>query len=132
MIFLDQNQAQGDIFVLNRTHEAHFAGRRDLDALVSGAEPQRSAVVSEFNSLLQDAIETQDTSLIEASMQGVEEVNRLQLESDALALQAIIDPDSVDAHDVSIAAAKAQMSLQTTKTIVDQVLQAYRSIISIR
>jgi flagellar hook-basal body complex protein FliE len=44
----------------------------------------------------------------------------------------IINPDSVDPHDVTIAMAKANTSLQMTKTILDSALKAYREIISIR
>ncbi len=132
MSLFEPNQALGDIFVLNRTHSSHFTGRNDIDSLVSGAEPQRSAVISEFNTLLQDAVESNSISLKDSVIGNLQDVNQFQLESDALAIQAIVDPDSVDAHDVSIASAKAQMSLQLTKVIVDQVIQAYRSIISIR
>jgi flagellar hook-basal body complex protein FliE len=36
----------------------------------------------------------------------------------------ILNPDSVDAHDVSVAAAKAQMSLNITKSVVERAVKS--------
>ena len=44
----------------------------------------------------------------------------------------IIDPESVDPHDVTIAMAKANTALALTKAVVDKSLRAYKEIISIR
>ena len=59
-------------------------------------------------------------------------VNDLQQESFALSQQMLLDPDSVDAHDVTIAMGKANMALQITKSVVDNALKAYREIINLR
>jgi len=44
----------------------------------------------------------------------------------------LIDPDSVDAHDVTIAMAKANMSLNITRTVLDRVVRAWKDIINTR
>ena len=54
------------------------------------------------------------------------------MKSTELAEQMIINPDSVDPHDVTIAMAKANTSLQMAKTVLDHALKAYREIINIR
>jgi flagellar hook-basal body complex protein FliE len=59
-------------------------------------------------------------------------VNADQMTSEALYQEMILNPDSVDAHDVSVAAAEAQMSLNITKSVVERAVKAYKDIISIR
>ncbi|TFG61930.1 MAG: flagellar hook-basal body complex protein FliE [Spirochaetales bacterium] len=67
--------------------------------------------------------------LLKQSLSGV---NDLQQESTALNQQMLINPDSVDAHDVTIAMAEASTSLSMARTILDRVLRAYREIINVR
>jgi flagellar hook-basal body complex protein FliE len=59
-------------------------------------------------------------------------VNAEQMRSEALYQEMILTPDSVDAHDVSVASAKAQMTLNITKSMVERAVKAYKDIISIR
>lgn len=63
---------------------------------------------------------------------GLEEVNSLEQTHQELSLQAIVNPDSVNPHDVTIAASKANMALGITKAIVDRALQAYQEISTLR
>ncbi|OQY34547.1 MAG: flagellar hook-basal body complex protein FliE [Spirochaetaceae bacterium 4572_59] len=63
---------------------------------------------------------------------GMNEANKDQIESSNMFVQMITEPDSLEAHDVSIAMAKANMSLQMTKSIVDGAVQAYKDIINMR
>jgi flagellar hook-basal body complex protein FliE len=44
----------------------------------------------------------------------------------------VTDPNSVDVHDVTLAAAEASMSLNLAKTVVERAVQAYRDIINMR
>lgn len=60
------------------------------------------------------------------------DVNNIQTTASSLAQQMITDPDSVNVHDVTIAAAEANMAISMTKGIVDRALQAYREIINTR
>ncbi|TVQ26344.1 MAG: flagellar hook-basal body complex protein FliE [Spirochaetaceae bacterium] len=114
-------------FALARTNQRHFAGTLDpaasaargatAGAVQRGAIADGGASGTDFGRLLIDSLST---------------VNAQQQTADALAVQAVIDPDSVNVHDVSIAAAKANMSLSITKSIVDRVVQAYREIQNVR
>ena len=63
------------------------------------------------------------------SLQGV---SNLEQEHSNLAVQAVLNPEEVDAHDVTIAAAQANMALSITKNVVDRVIQAYRDITNLR
>ncbi len=63
---------------------------------------------------------------------AVEGVNAAQIKSSDLYQQMIVAPNTVDAHDVTIAAAEATMSLNMAKTVVERALQAYRDVINMR
>ena len=101
--------ARGDMFTLSRTDNRHFAGKHD----------PRSA-------------ETTPVNFRNSLMESLSEVNSLQRQHEELSVQAVIDPESVDAHDLTIAAAQANLSLNITKNIIDRVIQAYRDITNLR
>jgi len=46
--------------------------------------------------------------------------------------QAIIDPDSVDAHDITIAQAKARMSLDIARNVLSRIVQGWKDLINTR
>ena len=68
----------------------------------------------------------------DAMKSAMEGVNGDQIKATDLYQQMITNPDSVDAHDVTLAAAQAQMSLNLAKNVVERGLQAYRDIINMR
>lgn len=108
MAFLSALQVNGDSVQLARTNASHIRGVNDA------AETGKNG---DFGNLLMEALNG---------------VNQLQLESDNLSTQMITDPDSVDAHDVTIALSKANLAVSMTKAVVDRALQAYSSIINMR
>lgn len=109
MNIFDPAQVTGNTMQLARTHSNHFAGRR---------EPIPS--------------QSEETGFRNALIGSLEEVNAQQVSHEQLSMQAIVDPESVDPHDLTIAAAKATTSLSITKNVVDRVIQAYRDITNLR
>ncbi|MFW5684251.1 MAG: flagellar hook-basal body complex protein FliE [Spirochaetota bacterium] len=107
--YLSATQVNGHELTLARTDPRHYAGR--LDPQPSGSQQ------GTFASML---------------LESLEGVNAEQQTADSLAVQAIVDPDNVNPHDVTIAAAKANLSLSITKSVVDRVIQAYREIQNVR
>lgn len=105
---LHVSQVTGDQFRLARTDARHFAGPNE--------QPGESRAPS-FDQLL---------------LNGLNEVSSLDQEHQDLSVQAIVNPDEVDAHDVTIAAAKANVALNLAKGVVDRVIQAYRDITNVR
>lgn len=74
----------------------------------------------------------QAASFEDAMLKAMDGVNALQADS-SNALEAMLtDPDSIDAHDVTIAMAKANMSLNITRTVLDRVVRAWKDIINTR
>ena len=99
---------------LNRTNPAHL-GTKALgvtDAPVGKGKEVASSSGS-FESYLLDA---------------VEKLNTQQTDVDKLGEKLITDPDSVDIHDVTIAMAKAQMSMTLAQTVVDRVISGWTNL----
>ena len=65
-------------------------------------------------------------------LKGLDSVSGAQLFADNLAKQAIINPDSVDAHDVTIAQEIAGMSFDITRNILNRLVQGWRDLINTR
>ena len=68
----------------------------------------------------------------EVLQKSFEKVNDQQVESDTLTQKIVFDPNSVDSHQVMIAAEKARISLTFTKTMIDGVVKAYRDLSNLR
>ncbi len=104
--YLPPSQVKGDQFTLSKTHQRHLGPSQ------TAPEGQAS-----FGEMLFDSLHR---------------VNADQQAAHELSIQAVAAPDSVDAHDVTIAMAKANMSLSITKNVLDRVVQAYRDITTLR
>lgn len=102
------DQASGNTINLWRTNPRHVAGF---------GEQQSGGGSTGFGQMLFD---------------GLNQVNDLQQEHSKLAVQAITDPTSINAHDLTIAQAKASLALNITKNVVDRVIRAYQDIINVR
>lgn len=109
MNLLNPNEVQGNAMEIARTHPNHYAGRGE--AIPSPVQP---------------------TGFRDSLMSSLEEVNGTQIAHEQLSVQAIVDPESVEPHDLTIAAAEANMALSITKNVVDRVIQAYRDITNLR
>ena len=99
----------GDQVALKATHKNHFG--------IKPAGEDDKTAAEEFTSALKSAIG---------------ETNNLQQQMSDITQAYITDPESVDAHDVTIAISKANMSLEITKAVVDGALKAYNNIINMR
>jgi flagellar hook-basal body complex protein FliE len=68
----------------------------------------------------------------QAMLQALDKVSGAQQFASGLQQQAIIDPDSIDAHDVTIAQAEAGMSLNITRNILSRLVQGWKDLINTR
>ncbi len=71
-------------------------------------------------------------SFEDALLKAMDGVNAMQNQSSDAIEQSLIDPDSIDAHDVTIAMAKANMSLNITRTVLERIVGAWKDIINTR
>jgi flagellar hook-basal body complex protein FliE len=67
-----------------------------------------------------------------AMLKALDKVNAYQQNYESLYQQMIVDPESVEVHDIADAQAKAGMSLNITRTILNRVVQAWKDIINTR
>lgn len=100
----------GDKLKLARTHPGHF---------YTGGSAAPAEAAGEY-------------SFENAMLKALDGVNAMQMDSSEITEAMLIDPDSVDAHDVTIAMAKANMSLNITRTVLDRIVRAWKDIINTR
>jgi len=67
-----------------------------------------------------------------AMLQALDRVSGAQQHASHLQQEAIINPDSVNVHDITIAEAMASMSLNITNNILSRMVQGWRDIINTR
>ena len=110
MNFFSPDQVNGQVVNMLKTDPRHFGSSKNTGSTGLNSE-------SSFGNLLLNALNS---------------VNNDQLKSIELTDKMITDPDSVNIHDVTIALAKANLSLAMTKAVADRAISAYRQIINIR
>ncbi len=99
----------GHIVKLKTTNPLHYSGETK--------KPLDDDVSTSFANVLKNAIG---------------KVNNLQVESHDLAQQMITEPESVDIHNVMIAAQKAEISLNFAKTVRDEAVRSFRELMNMR
>jgi len=102
----------GDAVIQRATHPRHF-GIIDKPVVSDG----RKNFIGEFGDILNKQIS---------------KVNEIQLTSDELTQKLAVTPNEVNIHDVMIAAEKAQLALNFTRTIRDKLITAYQTLINLR
>jgi flagellar hook-basal body complex protein FliE len=65
-------------------------------------------------------------------MKSLNQLSTTQNEADKLGMQAIVNPNEVNAHEVTIALEKASMSLSVAKTVIDRSVTGFKEILNIR
>lgn len=105
-----------DMLSMNKTFSA-TGYNSPASNLTSAAEVSAEKYRKSFDSYLLDA---------------VSKMNEQQLDVNRLEQKAIVDPESVDIHDITTAMAKAQMSLNLAKTVVDRVVTGWNEITTTR
>ncbi|MDR0456387.1 MAG: flagellar hook-basal body complex protein FliE [Treponema sp.] len=68
----------------------------------------------------------------QAMLQALDKVSGAQQRATNLGREAIINPDSVDVHDITIAQAQASMSLGITRNVLSRLVQGWRDLINTR
>jgi flagellar hook-basal body complex protein FliE len=109
MTVFSADMVTGDRIPLNLTHPKHMApGGQFLTEKTGGG------------------------TFEEVMLQSLDKVSGDQQFASSLEERAITDPDSVDVQDITIAQAKATMSLELTRTILSRLTQAWKDIINVR
>jgi flagellar hook-basal body complex protein FliE len=67
-----------------------------------------------------------------AMLQALDKVSGAQQFASQLELEALIDPDSVDIHDITMAQAEASMSLGIARNVLSRLVSGWRDLINTR
>ncbi len=113
MAIMPINVAGGDLVQLARTNPLHYTA----NGLADKASGVKDAGAGSFES---------------AMLKALDSVNADQASSNDLIKQALVDPESVDVHQVTMAMAEASLSLNLAKTLLSRVVTAWKDIINIR
>lgn len=68
----------------------------------------------------------------DAMLKALDGVSAKDNYANSLVQKAIIDPNSVDTHDITIAQAQATMSLDIARTVLNRLVQGWKEIINTR
>jgi len=68
----------------------------------------------------------------QAMLQALDKVSGADQSAKQLEKEAIINPDSVDIHDITIAQAEASMALNITRNVLSRMVQGWRDLINTR
>ncbi len=104
-------ESAGNIINLRTTNPLHYTGIKEEQA---ADESQGSG------------------SFADELMKAVGKVNKALTDSDELNRKMIYEPESVDIHTVLIAAQKAEIALNFTKSIRDEAIRTYRELMNLR
>jgi flagellar hook-basal body complex protein FliE len=91
----------------------------------------RSRMVSS-SEMIDNASRPETASFEQTLLKAFDSMNAKQQKTDELAQQMIIDPESVDPHDVTIAMAEANLSLKIAQTTIDRVIKGWNEITTSR
>ena len=106
----DGTKTKGDVMSLARTDPRHFLSGGGMGTVEEEAAP----------------------TFEDAMFSAMNGVNADQIDSSNLIESMLTNPDSVDAHDVTIGMAKANMSLSITRTVLSRVVQAWKDVLNTR
>jgi len=107
------------------THPKHMA----FDSENFNAQGRK---ITETGKMIGAGAVTRSGTFEGAMLGALDKVSAYQQFASGLNQAALIDPDSVDVHDLTIAQAEASMSLNITRTVLSRMVQAWRDLINTR
>ncbi len=115
----------GDKVPMTITNARHLL-RTDNPFKVSGEALQDMGDKTGANNV------TRAGSFQDSMLKALDAVSGQQQESSQLMQDMITDPDSVDAHDVTTAMAKANLSLNISRVVLDRIVKGWKELVNMR
>ena len=112
------------ILQMNRTLSAH-TGRVNLSDIAG-------APLNGIPSAAKNALEKKRIDFESYLIDAVKSMNVDQLDVNALEQKILTEPESVDPQDVTIAMAKARMSLSLAQNVIDRIVSGWNEITTTR
>ena len=112
-------------FPLTITHPYHVIP--SFESLLN-----QGANISELGNRIGAEAVTRSGSFEDTMLKSLDRVSSYQQFASNLIEASIIDPESVDVHDLTIAQSQASLALNITRNILSRVVQGWRDIINTR
>ena len=110
---------------LKLTHSRHMASE-SADFLSEGSK------ITETGKKIGADMSIRSGTFTEAMLGALDKVSAYQQFASNLNQEALLDPDSVNVEDVSMAMAEASMSLNITRNVLNRIVQGWRDLINTR
>jgi len=123
--FISATAAKDYRTTMVRTHPGHMG---PIDSPYAGSGKNILALEKKIGA---EGI-TRAGTFEQAMLQALDKVSGAQQFVGFLEEEAIINPNSVDIHDITIAQAEASMSLNITRNILSRLVQGWRDLINTR
>jgi flagellar hook-basal body complex protein FliE len=88
--------------------------------------------INELGNMIGADAVTKVGSFDDAMLSALDAVSQLQQTPSNLIQQSIIEPGSVDVHDITKAQAEASLALNMTRSVLDRIIQGWNQIINTR
>ena len=123
--FISESAAKNYATTMYRNHSKHM---EPLDSPYFGSGNKVLALEKKIGA---EGV-TRAGSFERAMLQALDKVSGAHQQVSVLEREAIINPDSVDIHDITIAQAEASMALGITRNILSRLVQGWRDLINTR
>jgi flagellar hook-basal body complex protein FliE len=124
--------ASGDKVPLAVTHPKHLVPKDGPFVVGGSVAPGRGAVISELGARIGSDAAVRSGSFEDAMLRALDRISAEQQFSADLIQKAITDPESMDPQDITIAQAKAALSLNIARGILNRVVQGWKDVINTR
>ena len=122
----------GDRVPLAVTHPKHLVPANGPFVAGGGIARGRGAVISELGAMIGSDAAVRSGSFEDAMLRALDRVSADQQFSADLVQRAAVDPEAMDPHDITVAQAKAQLSLDIARNVLNRVVQGWKDIINTR
>ena len=122
----------GDRVPLTVTNPKHLVPANGPYVVGGSIARGRGAAISELGSMIGSDAAVRGGSFEDAMLRALDGISAEQQFAADLVQRAITDPDSMDPQDITIAQAKAGMSLNIARNILSRVVQGWKDIINTR
>lgn len=113
-----------------RSDTAHYGSSKILSEIVGDTASNR--IDTGLTNAARDGLKKTSISFDNYLIDAVNKMNDQQMNVADIEQKLITEPESVDIHDVTVAMAKARMSLNLAKTVIDRLVQGWSEITTTR
>jgi flagellar hook-basal body complex protein FliE len=122
----------GDKIPLVITNPKHMVPRGGPFTIGGQIAEGRGSAISAMGNLIGSDAALRSGSFEDVMLKALDKVSADQQFSANLTQKAITEPGSMDPHDITIAQAKAGMSLNIARTVLSRVVQGWKDVINTR